>query len=380
MKFPPQHRADRSLRRSQRGERYPLVIMLEPTLGCNIACIGCGKIREYESNKARLTVEECLHSAVECPAPSSRCAAASRSSSRNRRRGRRLPRDEAQRSALHERASPGRPVPAEPAPDVRRPSRRHEEIRDYICDYPGLWDVAVDAIKTAREAGFRVTTNTTIFKETSIEDVIEMMEYLTSEIGIDGMLVAPGYQYSQIDPNLTMTRSEHEDKFGRSAWQSGRGLPLARQPGLPGLPNGRAQASMRAVGVGDAQPVRLEGPVLSLDGRDLPDVRGTHGRSRMGTVRARQRPSLRALRHSLGLRAVRDDRNHLESQGVGAKSRVDAPLTLACALAVEEKVARKAGARAARVSLGARLPLPEGPLVSFGFAAASTRASARARS
>jgi len=47
---------------------------------------------------------------------------------------------------------------------------------------------------------------------------------------------------------------------------------------------------------------------------------------------------------------------------------VDAALTLACALAVEEKVARKAGARAARVGLGARMPLPEGPLVSFGFA------------
>ena len=55
---------------SQKGkDRYPLVIMLEPTLGCNIACIGCGKIREYESNKARLTVEECLQTAVECPAP-----------------------------------------------------------------------------------------------------------------------------------------------------------------------------------------------------------------------------------------------------------------------------------------------------------------------
>jgi adenosylhomocysteine nucleosidase len=47
---------------------------------------------------------------------------------------------------------------------------------------------------------------------------------------------------------------------------------------------------------------------------------------------------------------------------------VDVPLTLACALEVEEKVARKAGARTARVGQGARLPLPEGPLVSFGFA------------
>ena len=42
----------------RKGDRYPLVLMLEPTLACNIACIGCGKIREYESNKARLSVEE----------------------------------------------------------------------------------------------------------------------------------------------------------------------------------------------------------------------------------------------------------------------------------------------------------------------------------
>src|SRR5437773_3737139 len=51
------------------GARFPLVLMLEPTLACNIACIGCGKIREYESNKARLTVEECVDAGVQCPAP-----------------------------------------------------------------------------------------------------------------------------------------------------------------------------------------------------------------------------------------------------------------------------------------------------------------------
>jgi len=32
------------------GARFPLVLMLEPTLACNIACIGCVKIRGYESN------------------------------------------------------------------------------------------------------------------------------------------------------------------------------------------------------------------------------------------------------------------------------------------------------------------------------------------
>ena len=53
----------------RKGARYPLVLMLEPTLACNIACIGCGKIREYESNKARLSVEECIDAGVQCPAP-----------------------------------------------------------------------------------------------------------------------------------------------------------------------------------------------------------------------------------------------------------------------------------------------------------------------
>ncbi|MGH3013237.1 MAG: hypothetical protein ACRDMY_15575 [Gaiellaceae bacterium] len=48
---------------------------------------------------------------------------------------------------------------------------------------------------------------------------------------------------------------------------------------------------------------------------------------------------------------------------------MDVPL-VACALAVEEKAAREGGARAARVGLGARLPLPEGQLVSFGLAGA----------
>ena len=180
------------------------------------------------------------------------------------------------------------------------------EIHDYICDYPGLWDIAVDAIKARARAGFRVTTNTTIFKETTVEDVIEMMGYLTNEVGIDGMLIAPGYQYSQIDPALTMTRAEHEEKFRiiRAAAQGAR-LPLAREPDLPGLPHRRAQARLRAVGLDHAQPVRLEGPVLPAHGRDLPDLRGAARGDRVGGVRARQRPALRALRDPLRLRAVR---------------------------------------------------------------------------
>jgi len=199
------------------GARFPLVLMLEPTLACNIACIGCGKIREYESNKARLSVEECVDAGVQCPAPVvSICGgeplvykgiedvvAGMLEMQKN---------IELCTNALK----------LEEFLSVFKPNPRltfvvhldgMREIHDYICDYPGLWDLAVDAIKSARAEGYRVTTNTTIFKETKVEDVLQMMDYLTNEIGIDGMLVAPGYQYSQIDPNLTMTRAEHEQKF-----------------------------------------------------------------------------------------------------------------------------------------------------------------------
>jgi len=205
---------------SQKGvERYPLVLMLEPTLGCNIACIGCGKIREYESNKARLSVQECLDSGVQCPAPVvSICGGEPLifkgieevvGGFLDMRKSIQLCTNALRLSDMLDRFTPNPRLTWVIHLDGMR------EIHDYVCNYPGLWDVAIEAIREARSRGFRVTTNTTIFKETEVGDVVEMMRFLEKEVGIDGMLIAPGYQYSQIDPNLTMTRAEHEDKFRR---------------------------------------------------------------------------------------------------------------------------------------------------------------------
>jgi hopanoid biosynthesis associated radical SAM protein HpnH len=198
-------------------ERYPLVLMLEPTLGCNIACIGCGKIREYESNKARLTVEECIDSGAQCPAPVVSICGGEPLIFKGieevvdgflaMKKNIQLCTNALRLEEMLDKFTPNPRLTWVVHLDGMR------EIHDYICDYPGLWDIALSAVKAARERGFRVTTNTTIFKETEVSDVIEMMRYLTDEVGIDGMLVAPGYQYSQIDPNLTMTRAEHETKF-----------------------------------------------------------------------------------------------------------------------------------------------------------------------
>jgi hypothetical protein len=47
-------------------------------------------------------------------------------------------------------------------------------------------------------------------------------------------------------------------------------------------------------------------------------------------------------------------------------------LTLACATAAEERAARRAGARSARIGLAGAIGLPEGAFVSFGLAGALT--------
>jgi len=54
----------------KRRSRFPLVTMLEPLEACNLACEGCGRIREYESVIHRqLTVDECTNAVNQAGAP-----------------------------------------------------------------------------------------------------------------------------------------------------------------------------------------------------------------------------------------------------------------------------------------------------------------------
>ena len=54
------------------------------------------------------------------------------------------------------------------------------------------FDVAVQAIKAAKGAGFRVTTNTTVFEGENVEALRAFFDY-ASTLGVDGMMVSPGY-------------------------------------------------------------------------------------------------------------------------------------------------------------------------------------------
>jgi len=57
-------------------------------------------------------------------------------------------------------------------------------------------------------------TNTTIFRETSMEEIEEMLALLT-DIGVDGMLLSPGYHYETIKEDRFLHREETHRQFTR---------------------------------------------------------------------------------------------------------------------------------------------------------------------
>jgi hopanoid biosynthesis associated radical SAM protein HpnH len=102
------------------------------------------------------------------------------------------------------------------------------ETHDHVCAREGVFDKAIEMIAAAKRRGYHVTTNTTVFKETSVEEIEELCALVTG-LGIDGMLVSPGYHYESVAENIFPTRQEIHRKFERVLELSKR-YPLISTP------------------------------------------------------------------------------------------------------------------------------------------------------
>jgi hopanoid biosynthesis associated radical SAM protein HpnH len=69
------------------------------------------------------------------------------------------------------------------------------EQHDKAVCRPGVWEKAVSAMRAAIDQGFRVCTNTTIYRESDPDDTAELFRFLTEDIGVEGCIVAPGYDF-----------------------------------------------------------------------------------------------------------------------------------------------------------------------------------------
>jgi hopanoid biosynthesis associated radical SAM protein HpnH len=100
---------------------------------------------------------------------------------------------------------------------------------DLAVERDGVFDSAVDGIKCAKEHGFMVCTNTTVFTETNMTELDELFGFLTG-LGVDGFMVAPGYEYSAVQvKDIFLTRENIREKF-RAAEAMFRKYKFATSP------------------------------------------------------------------------------------------------------------------------------------------------------
>ncbi len=204
--------------------RFPLVLMLEPLHACNLTCTGCGRIREYsETIKEKLTVEECLESVDEAGAPIvSICGGEPliypeigelvHGILKRRKHIYLCTNGMFIKKRLHE----------------FRPTSRFffnvhldglEATHDLAVERDGVFRAAVEGIVAAKKAGFLVCTNTTIYKETDLDEIDQLFAYLT-KLRVDGFMLSPAYGYvavQQTNPTgaaeIFMTRDDIRAKF-----------------------------------------------------------------------------------------------------------------------------------------------------------------------
>ena len=205
------------LMRHRSDERYPLVLMLEPTHKCNLNCPGCGRIREYKDTLDKeLTLEECIQSVDECPAP---VVTVTGGEPLMYSQVGPLVREILKRDRHVYFCTNG--LLLERSVDKFEPTSRFnfnvhldgpEDIYEEILGIKGAYQRVINGIKAAKERGFRVTTNTTVYLETQPEQIDRLFAHLT-EVGVDGILIAPAYHYEAVEEGLFLTRDEIVRKF-----------------------------------------------------------------------------------------------------------------------------------------------------------------------
>jgi hopanoid biosynthesis associated radical SAM protein HpnH len=198
--------------------KFPLVMMLEPLHACNLTCTGCGRIREYKTTiNEMLTVEECVAAAEECGAPVvSLCGGEPLLYPEIGRLTKELL-DRKRHIYLCTNGMFIRKRLHEFKPSSSFFFNVHldgmEKTHDMCVERDGVFREAIEGIKAAKAAGFLVSSNTTIYKETDLDEIAELYDFLTG-LGVDGFMLSPAYSYAAVQTkDMFMSREEIQEKF-----------------------------------------------------------------------------------------------------------------------------------------------------------------------
>ena len=199
-------------------KRFPLVTMLEPLEMCNLSCIGCGRIHEYKPVMDRMMSTEAAVAAVEAsgaPIVSIAGGEPTIHPKIDEIIGELVDRKYfvycCTNGILLER------VLKKVAPSKYLCWVVHmdgmEQRHDESVARAGVFKKAMAAIETALDGGYRVCSNTTLFRGSDVEDLHSLFRTV-SEMGIEGSMVSPGYDFEDApDQELFLTRQESRAVF-----------------------------------------------------------------------------------------------------------------------------------------------------------------------
>jgi hopanoid biosynthesis associated radical SAM protein HpnH len=211
----------------KRVEKFPLLVELEPLFACNLKCAGCGKIEQpAHLLKQRMPVEQAVGAIVESGAPMVSIAGGE-------------PLMHKEIDVIVRRLLDLGKIVFLCTNAVLLPKHLHRftphknfawmvhidglrERHDRSVSKEGVFDQAVAAIRMAQTAGFRVNTNTTFFDTDTPQDVIDVLDYLNDDLGIDNMQISPGFAYEKAPDQEHWLGVEQTRELFRKAFDGGR--------------------------------------------------------------------------------------------------------------------------------------------------------------
>src|SRR5437588_3565851 len=247
-------------------KKFATVLQLEPLHTCNLTCTGCGRIREYSTSlKDMMPLEDCLGAAQECNAPmvsicggepliyphiealvnglleQGRIVYICTNAMFMRKKMREWLKSEFRKPDTGNRKVLEQKIPQllaqglmtdKDASAIRDPQsaiRDHviapskwmywnvhldglERIHDLIVEREGVFQECILAIKMAQILGYQLATNTTIYKETDMNEVEQMFDYL-SDLGVDGHTITPGYEYDAAKKDMIKRLNLRPENF-----------------------------------------------------------------------------------------------------------------------------------------------------------------------
>ena len=213
-------------------KKFPLIVELEPLFACNLACAGCGKIQHpHDVLKQRMPVEQAVGAIMESGAPMVSLAG-----------GEPLMHpqiDEIVRQLIAKKkfvylCTNGLLLKRhlhkfKPSPYFAWVVHIDglKEAHDRAVSKEGGFEGAVEAIRLAKEAGFKVNTNTTFFNTDTAQSVIEVLDYLNDDLKVDNLMISPAYAYEKAPDQehflgVTQTRELFKKAFAdgrRQKWR-----------------------------------------------------------------------------------------------------------------------------------------------------------------